>query len=95
MSRMTRRSALSLGASALGALLPGAAFASGMSPNLEASSLRFEVYRGGGGFRWRLKSGNNRVIATSGEGYRAKAACLAAINVIMQGASGAEIRDMT
>ena len=28
MSRMTRRTALSLGASALGALLPGAAFAS-------------------------------------------------------------------
>lgn len=35
-----------------------------------------------GEYRWRLRAGNNRIIADSGEGYRNKADCIAAINLV-------------
>lgn len=46
----------------------------------------FEIYREGSGllssdWRWRLRSGNQEIIA-SGEGYTTKENCLHAINLI-------------
>jgi uncharacterized protein YegP (UPF0339 family) len=89
---MNRRTALAalVGAAAVLAV-PGRRDAHG-----QASRLTFEVYRDNRReFRWRLKSGNGRVIATSGDGYQAKAGCLAGIELVRQGANGAEIEDLT
>ena len=33
-------------------------------------------------WRWRLRAANNEIIADSGEGYRNKSDCLAAINLV-------------
>jgi hypothetical protein len=55
----------------------------------------YEVYKdGSGGFRWRLKSANGKVVATSGEGYKAKADCLNGIDLIKRGASAAPIEEV-
>ncbi len=41
------------------------------------SRLKFEVYQDAGQeFRWRLKAGNGEVLATPGQGYKAKADCM-------------------
>jgi uncharacterized protein len=37
-----------------------------------------------GEWRWRLRAANKRILADSGEGYRNKADCLAAINLVKQ-----------
>src|SRR4051812_36738619 len=42
----------------------------------DARSLKFEQFSdAGGGLRWRLKSSNGQVIATSGQGYKDKRDC--------------------
>jgi uncharacterized protein YegP (UPF0339 family) len=46
-------------------------------------------------FRWHLKGANGRIIASSGEGYKKKAACRAAIGLIQRGAADAPIDDRT
>jgi len=57
--------------------------------------LTFEVYKDvKGEFRWRLKAVNQRVIADSGEGYRNKADCTAAIALFKSGVAGARIVDL-
>jgi uncharacterized protein len=51
-------------------------------------TLTFEVYKDAKGeFRWRLKATNGQSIANSGEGYKAKADCTHAIDLIKEGAS--------
>jgi uncharacterized protein YegP (UPF0339 family) len=35
-----------------------------------------------GEFRWRLRAGNGKIIATSGEGYKAKPDCLRGIELV-------------
>jgi uncharacterized protein len=53
-------------------------------------TLTFEVYKDAKGeFRWRLKATNGLAIANSGEGYKAKADCTHAIDLIKEGASKA------
>lgn len=44
-------------------------------------------------WRWRLRAGNNRIIANSGEGYFNKADCLAAINLV-KGSSSAPVYEI-
>lgn len=42
----------------------------------KASGFKFEIYEDKAKeFRWRLKAGNGVVMATSGQGYKAKASC--------------------
>jgi uncharacterized protein len=48
-----------------------------------------------GEFRWRLKSANGQNIGTSGQGYKAKADCKHAIEVIQKGAADAKVDDHT
>jgi uncharacterized protein YegP (UPF0339 family) len=56
---------------------------------------KFEVYKDKKGqFRWRLKAGNNEVIATS-EGYTTKSACLKGIESVKKNAPKAETLDQT
>jgi uncharacterized protein YegP (UPF0339 family) len=60
----------------------------------DARSLKFEQYAdASGGLRWRLKSSNGQVIATSGQGYKDKRDCENAIDVIKRGAQGAKVEE--
>lgn len=57
---------------------------------------RFQVYRDTAGeFRWRLRAGNNEIIAVSGEGYTSKQSCLHGIDVVKREAAGASTEDLT
>lgn len=56
---------------------------------------KFEIYKDRKGeFRWRLRAGNNEVIAT-GEGYTTKAACQNGIESVKKNAPVAEVEDQT
>lgn len=91
---LTRRSALGVGTAAIATVL--SAIPAGPSGQARAAvaGLRFELYRSGKKFRWRLKSANGQTMA-SGEGYNAKADCRRAIDRIIEGASTAEVLDLT
>ena len=61
---------------------PGAARA------VHADKLKFEIYSDmAKEFRWRLKAGNGEVLATSGQGYKAKADCRNGVERIMKDAA--------
>ena len=52
------------------------------------SSLTYQVFKDARGeWRWRLISTNGKRIAGSGEGYKSKAACLDAIELVKQSSS--------
>lgn len=58
--------------------------------------LKFEAYEDKGNeYRWRCKASNGQVVATSSQGYKAKADCEHAIELIQKGASKAAVEDMT
>jgi uncharacterized protein YegP (UPF0339 family) len=60
----------------------------------DAKALKFEQYADAGGdLRWRLKSSNGQVIASSGQGYKDKRDCENAIEVIKAGAQVAKIEE--
>ncbi len=45
--------------------------------------MTYYIYKDANGeWRWRLRPSNNRIIANSGEGYRNKADCIAAIQLV-------------
>jgi uncharacterized protein YegP (UPF0339 family) len=45
--------------------------------------LKYGVYKDAKGeFRWRLKAGNGKIIADSGEGYLGRAECLHGISLV-------------
>jgi uncharacterized protein YegP (UPF0339 family) len=61
-----------------------------------AAGLTFEIYDDAKQeFRWRLKAANGQVIATAGQGYKAKADCQHGIEIIQKEASQAKIQDLT
>ncbi len=46
--------------------------------------MRFQIYRDKKGeYRWRLRAGNCRIVATSGEGYRRKRSLLKTLHAIL------------
>lgn len=52
----------------------------------------FEVYKDkSGAWRWRLKSANNQIIATSGESYKERSSCEDAIASVKKNAPIAKI----
>ena len=60
----------------------------------EADKLAFEIYEDNSSeFRWRAKAANGQVAATSSQGYKAKADCEKAIDVIRAGAAKADVED--
>lgn len=64
------------------------------SAHAAAAGLTFEVYEDTKGeHRWRLKSANGQVIASSGQGYKAKADCRRAIEIIREGAASAKVEE--
>jgi uncharacterized protein YegP (UPF0339 family) len=79
-----------LALAAVAGLLPSRP-AAAQTPNLY-----FRVTKSSAGqYRWVLRSGNNQTIATSGESYRTKAACLRGIELVRTGAASAELKDTT
>lgn len=93
MNLITRRKAILATAMGLGALLPTLEAGASTAPG---AGLKFQIYRDSkGGYRWKLRAANNKVIATGGESYTAKASCLSGIDLVMKGAATATIVDET
>ena len=56
--------------------------------------MEYHVYKDGvGEWRWRLLASNKKIIADSGEGYSAKASCLAGIESVKGSGGAAVIED--
>jgi uncharacterized protein YegP (UPF0339 family) len=87
---------------ALIVVLSGLAFAPGMftaraQPEEKPATAKatFEVYKDHGGeYRWRLRTRNTQVIATSGDGYKEKQSCLDAIESVKRNAADAPVKEM-
>jgi uncharacterized protein YegP (UPF0339 family) len=61
----------------------------------KAAPATFEVYKDKGGeFRWRLRAQNSQVIATSGDGYKEKRSCLAAVESVKRDAAAAPVQEV-
>lgn len=53
---------------------------------------RFQIFKDARGeFRWRLRAGNNEIIATSGEGYKAKVDCEHVIDLVKRDGPSAPV----
>jgi hypothetical protein len=58
------------------------------------SAATFEVYKDKAGeYRWRLRTTNSQVIATSGEGYSSKRACEEGIDSVKKNAPDAAVEE--
>lgn len=55
---------------------------------------KFELYKSGEHYRWRLKAGNGEIIATS-EAYNSKSAAQNGIESVRKNASDAKLDDQT
>jgi len=44
--------------------------------------MKFELYRSGSEWRWRLRAANSEIIA-AGEGYHNRDDCVSAVNLVM------------
>lgn len=56
----------------------------------------FEVYEDKAReYRWRLQSGNNKIIAISSEGYKVKSGCVNGLELVKKFAPTAEVKDET
>ena len=96
MDPITRRNAILATAIGLASLLPTVEAHSTSLPSESSAGLKFQMYRDSkGGYRWKLKAGNGKVIATGGESYTAKASCLSGIDLVMKGAASATLEDLT
>jgi uncharacterized protein len=91
-----RRLTIALAAAVLTAIVLAVGPANTGRIAADERGLTFEVYKDAREeFRWRLKAGNGKIIAVSGEGYRAKADCHKAIEMIQSGAAKAKVEDET
>jgi uncharacterized protein YegP (UPF0339 family) len=62
----------------------------------QEKGMTFEIYKDRKEeFRWRLKAANGNILATSSEGYKAKADCQKGIDAIKAGAATAKVEDHT
>ena len=78
---LTRRSFSKLAAMAVSGIF-GLSIA---APAAADEKLRFELYADKAGeFRWRLKAGNGEILATAGQGYKAKADAKKGVEHVMK-----------
>ena len=56
--------------------------------------MQFELYKSGNEWRWRLRAGNNEIVA-SGEGYVNRAGAEHAVNLLMDTTRKAPFIDLT
>jgi uncharacterized protein YegP (UPF0339 family) len=79
----------------------GALATTGVAAVARASEFRtagatFEIYEDTRKeYRWRLKSANGQVIATSGQGYKAKADCRHGVELVQKEAAAAKVEEVT
>ena len=95
MPQITRRSFATSVLAAVGCV-PVAALAVAPARAADEKKPRatFEVYKDRAGeYRWRLRSMNKQVIASSGEGYKEKRACIAAIESVKKAAADAPVEE--
>jgi uncharacterized protein YegP (UPF0339 family) len=65
------------------------------STDKKASTAKFEVYKDkAGDYRWRLRTQNKQVIASSGEGYSSKQSCLDGIESVKKNAADAAVEEV-
>ena len=58
--------------------------------------MTFYIYKDSAGeYRWRLRAGNNQIVAVSGEGYIYKSSCRDAIDLVKNYAATAPVVDLT
>lgn len=62
----------------------------GLLSNDSGRKAKFEVYKSGGGYRWRLKAANGEPIA-SGEEYSSKQGAMNALEALKRAVDGAEV----
>jgi uncharacterized protein YegP (UPF0339 family) len=68
--------------------------ASIVNPGVEAMAT-FELYTDQAGeYRWRLKSSNGRIIATSSEGYKKKSDCERGIEIVKTESPAATVQEI-
>jgi uncharacterized protein YegP (UPF0339 family) len=82
----------------LAALLAPPRHAAGAAPAADKEKPKakatFEVYQDkAGGYRWRLRAQNTKVLATSSESYKEKRSCLAGIDSVKRDAPEAPVVD--
>lgn len=56
--------------------------------------MKFEIYKAGTEYRWRLRASNNEIVA-SGEGYTTKVSCQQAIQILESTTSDTPVVDLT
>jgi uncharacterized protein YegP (UPF0339 family) len=57
---------------------------------------QFQIYKDKKGeFRWRLRAGNQEIIATASEGYKSKDDCEKGISLVKRDAAKAGVDDQT
>ena len=81
---------------AAGVVALGVASPVALASKLEAAGATFEIYQDARKeYRWRLKAANGQVIATSGQGYKAKTDCRHGIDLIQKEAASARVEEET
>ena len=56
----------------------------------------FEVYKDkGGDYRWRLRTQNTQVIASSGQSFSSKQSCMSSIESVKKHAAKADVKEVT
>ncbi len=61
----------------------------------DKGGMTFEIYKDAKDeFRWRLKAGNGKIMATASEGYKTKASCTKAVETIKAGAATAKVEEV-
>jgi uncharacterized protein YegP (UPF0339 family) len=60
----------------------GAQIGAALQLRIKDSTMKYELYQSGGGWRWRLRAANGEIVA-SGEAYRNKDDCVHAVNLLM------------
>jgi uncharacterized protein YegP (UPF0339 family) len=59
------------------------------------AAAKFEVYKDkSGDYRWRLRTSNTNVIASSGQGYKSKQGCLDGIESVKKNAADAPVEEV-
>jgi uncharacterized protein YegP (UPF0339 family) len=80
---------------AAGALAASGAATVALASELRAAGATFEIYEDvRKEYRWRLKAANGQVIATSGQGYKAKADCRHGVELVQKEAATARVEEV-
>src|SRR4051812_47870252 len=92
--RLFAVAAIVLSAAIVHSTRTSSAIAADADPDTKKSAATFEVYQDKAGeWRWRLRTKNTQVIATSGAGYKEKRSCLDGIESVKKNAADAPVKE--